>query len=490
MVARNGGAFAARYGQALGWAIDSLPDDYALSAAAMLRCPLAAVQGAAANRLRLFNLTSPPALPERARELAHTVELEDNPIPPTLPAEPIPSHLDRLLSGLAMELFGAPLTAELLDILPLLRRLAEVESDDRCATSDSALLRRIAGVFEAWGVVLRCLSTGKSARKDPEEGEYAEATPIDALWAVLPLTPAQVPEGAMCDKLGLPLLPRVEGGVELHPAQSFLDALLAVIFFVFVSEGFHEKGDGTRDYYRALNTGSGDESVARLLQKAPEVWEADCNPSFIYLLAARSYYELLRIAPVAVRRSWSQQVIDRRMRDEIERLTAGVFSPAILQCTVTSTVATFENFHDDAKVITKWARRARQLTALYTKEELATELMLVFPDSYPLRSATVDNQIVSGVPQKRQRNWMLATKHILDSNDGAHVALRTWAMNLTTFFTGVEDCPICYSMIHPATQSIPRKACPTCKYKFHAECIYKWFRTSNKATCPLCQSPF
>jgi hypothetical protein len=68
-------------------------------------------------------------------------------------------------------------------------------------------------------------------------------------------------------------------------------------------------------------------------------------------------------------------------------------------------------------------------------------------------------------------------------------AIRIWKRNSDKEFEGVEDCPICYSVIHIGNHSLPRRACVTCKYKFHKACLDKWFYTSNKKLCPLCQSP-
>lgn len=65
-----------------------------------------------------------------------------------------------------------------------------------------------------------------------------------------------------------------------------------------------------------------------------------------------------------------------------------------------------------------------------------------------------------------------------------------WLKNLAGYFEGVEECPICYSVLHPTLKTLPRKPCPNCKYVFHSECIYKWFKTSTKSSCPLCQMPF
>jgi hypothetical protein len=62
--------------------------------------------------------------------------------------------------------------------------------------------------------------------------------------------------------------------------------------------------------------------------------------------------------------------------------------------------------------------------------------------------------------------------------------------NVEKEFDGIEECPICYSVVHTSDRSLPRLRCKTCKHKFHSACLYKWFSTSQKSTCPLCQTPF
>ncbi|KAI4382450.1 hypothetical protein MLD38_008413 [Melastoma candidum] len=69
-------------------------------------------------------------------------------------------------------------------------------------------------------------------------------------------------------------------------------------------------------------------------------------------------------------------------------------------------------------------------------------------------------------------------------------AMRIWKQNFDKEFEGIEECPICYSVIHTANHSLPRLACKTCKHKFHSACLYKWFSTAHKSNCPLCQSTF
>uniref|UniRef100_A0A4W5QBL7 E3 ubiquitin-protein ligase listerin n=1 Tax=Hucho hucho TaxID=62062 RepID=A0A4W5QBL7_9TELE len=68
--------------------------------------------------------------------------------------------------------------------------------------------------------------------------------------------------------------------------------------------------------------------------------------------------------------------------------------------------------------------------------------------------------------------------------------LALWKTNVDKRFEGVEDCMICFSVIHGSNYSLPKKACRTCKKKFHSACLYKWFTSSNKSSCPLCRETF
>ena len=89
------------------------------------------------------------------------------------------------------------------------------------------------------------------------------------------------------------------------------------------------------------------------------------------------------------------------------------------------------------------------------------------------------------------RKWLLSISAYLRLHDGAVVeAVRMWKSNLDKTFEGVEECSICYSVLHAANHALPRMQCRTCKHKFHSACMYRWVQTSGKNTCPLCQSPF
>ena len=68
--------------------------------------------------------------------------------------------------------------------------------------------------------------------------------------------------------------------------------------------------------------------------------------------------------------------------------------------------------------------------------------------------------------------------------------LTAWKRNVDKRFEGVEECYICFFILHGSTYQMPKVACPTCKKKFHSACLYKWFSTSQNSTCPLCRNLF
>uniref|UniRef100_A0A4W4E597 E3 ubiquitin-protein ligase listerin n=1 Tax=Electrophorus electricus TaxID=8005 RepID=A0A4W4E597_ELEEL len=93
--------------------------------------------------------------------------------------------------------------------------------------------------------------------------------------------------------------------------------------------------------------------------------------------------------------------------------------------------------------------------------------------------------------------YLLAWKLLLtffkaapSQNGSIMEGLSLWKNNVEKRFEGVEDCMICFSVIHGSNYSLPKKACRTCKKKFHSACLYKWFTSSNKSTCPLCRDTF
>ena len=126
-----------------------------------------------------------------------------------------------------------------------------------------------------------------------------------------------------------------------------------------------------------------------------------------------------------------------------------------------------------------------QLTTTYSSLLLLT--------TYHLLPTTFEVECVQrvGVSDARRRKWQRTISTMLLAQNGAiSEALLLWRQHVDKVFEGVEECPICYTIIHAATRALPKLECRTCHHKFHAACLYKWFNSSQKSNCPLCQSTF
>merc|ERR1739838_544190 len=91
---------------------------------------------------------------------------------------------------------------------------------------------------------------------------------------------------------------------------------------------------------------------------------------------------------------------------------------------------------------------------------------------------------------RQWRYWILQMTTLLRQQNGSILdALLLWKRKVDKRLDGVEECMICFSVVHSgAGQALPKLACKTCSKKFHAECLYKWFDTSNQSTCPMCRA--
>jgi hypothetical protein len=96
-----------------------------------------------------------------------------------------------------------------------------------------------------------------------------------------------------------------------------------------------------------------------------------------------------------------------------------------------------------------------------------------------------------GIKDGRLRKWLLSIAVFLrNQNQGVLDGISMWKANLEQEFAGVEACLICYSVISAANGQLPRISCKQCNVKFHTACLYKWFRSSGKSTCPHCSALF
>ncbi|XP_064613366.1 E3 ubiquitin-protein ligase listerin-like [Liolophura sinensis] len=198
------------------------------------------------------------------------------------------------------------------------------------------------------------------------------------------------------------------------------------------------------------------------------------------------YREVLEVMPAMARQWWKDQ--DRKTSAYVDKYTTKYVSPALC----TSEIQTVQTTDVKLSNLTIKARAAsREVIATYDLEEVKTEMVISLPANYPLGNISVSSEKRVGVSASQWEKLLLQLNIFLQHQNGSIVdGLQMWKRNIDKRFEGVEECTICYSVIHGTTLQLPRLQCRTCKKKFHSACLYKWFNTSHNSTCPLCRNLF
>ncbi|XP_074644451.1 E3 ubiquitin-protein ligase listerin-like [Tubulanus polymorphus] len=206
----------------------------------------------------------------------------------------------------------------------------------------------------------------------------------------------------------------------------------------------------------------------------------------VYHLACSVYYNALKDLPAIVRQ-WSND-LDKRKAGIVDKFTTKYVSP-VLSTEEIQSISEKDKEMDN--MVVKARPAAREVVATYTVDDVSMELVVQLPVNYPLGVVTVESGKRVRVAKEQWRNWMLQMTTFLNHQNGSIIdGLLLWKSNIDKRFEGVEDCMICYSVIHGATCQLPKLQCKTCKKKYHSACLYKWFNTSNKSSCPLCRNLF
>lgn len=229
------------------------------------------------------------------------------------------------------------------------------------------------------------------------------------------------------------------------------------------------------------------------LQKTSEMFSSP--PSLEYSKAYSSemlehlscwvYCNTLRRLPALVREWWSD--MDSRVASLVDHVTSTHCSP-VLCAEEMKSIQSKDAQHGN--MVVKVHPSVREVVAIYKVDESRMEMSVHLPNNYPLGPVRVDsgNQLVES---GQWRNWIMQlTVFLIHQNGSIWDGLTLWKRNLDKKFEGVEECYICFSILHGTNFQIPRQCCSTCKKKFHSQCLYKWFSTSNKATCPICRNLF
>ncbi|XXQ34739.1 Ring finger domain containing protein [Plasmodiophora brassicae] len=208
-------------------------------------------------------------------------------------------------------------------------------------------------------------------------------------------------------------------------------------------------------------------------------------------LATACYYRALQAMPV-VARAWWSACSDRAAADAYRRVTARRFTPALIADEVAALRAGPTTQEDGDGFVVRCTRAGEIAATVRPHADVAVRLVIRLAAEHPLRVADVDLSDHRGVDAGRVRRWALTVATVLASRNGSvGDAVRQWRRNVEAHFAGLDDCPICYAVVHAVTDQVPRLACRVCKHRFHSACLYKWFASSaTGATCPLCRSAF
>ena len=148
----------------------------------------------------------------------------------------------------------------------------------------------------------------------------------------------------------------------------------------------------------------------------------------------------------------------------------------------------------DQPLAVKVSHTTHEITASIPVDEQTMSIAIRLPPSYPLARATVDSIHRVGVDEKKWRSWLITTQGVINfSSEGKGGSLieglMAWRRNVTATLKGQTECSICYSVVS-AERQLPSKRCGTCRNMFHGGCLYRWFKSSNSSSCPLCRNAF
>ncbi|CAJ1063926.1 E3 ubiquitin-protein ligase listerin [Xyrichtys novacula] len=191
-------------------------------------------------------------------------------------------------------------------------------------------------------------------------------------------------------------------------------------------------------------------------------------------LACSVCYSTLQDLPAMVRLWWNSQ--EKRVSGAVEKFTTKYVSPVLSAQEISSVHSSTQMFEN---MTVKARSAAREVIATYSVDDIFIELVIQLPQNHPLGSITVESGRRVGVAVQQWRNWMLQLSTYLTHQNGSIMeGLALWKNNVDKRFEGIEDCMICFSVIHGSNYSLPKKACRTCKKKFHSACL-----VSNTCVC-------
>ena len=268
------------------------------------------------------------------------------------------------------------------------------------------------------------------------------------------------------------------------------------------------------DFTAILNEPLGIEDYLRAEDSLIDHFQIFSNYN-VEIFACKLYKYTIKCIPAMVRDWWNSQ--SKRVSDQVDRYTTKFVSPVLIDEEIkevnrsahyiNNPVQTNEpvmvevgaqkkptlpvDDDDQSTIKIRGISSSREIISTYKMKELNMELVIQLPFNYPLGIVEVSSVRRLGVSENEWRNWLIQLTTYLTHQNGSIIqGLQIWKKNVDKKFSGVEECTICYNVIHGTNYQLPKKKCRTCRKLFHSICLYKWFESSSKSTCPLCRNLF
>lgn len=184
----------------------------------------------------------------------------------------------------------------------------------------------------------------------------------------------------------------------------------------------------------------------------------------------------------------------KRIKGPVESWTEKFISPLVIDDALQSVsewISTQDSSEERALTL-KISPKSAEITASIPVDEESPPVAIgiVLPPAYPLHPALVVSRSRVLVDERKWKGWLATIQGVIMFANGSLVdGLLAFRKNVQGALKGQSECAICYSVISTDMQT-PNKRCATCKNTFHSVCLYRWFKSSNQSTCPLCRNNF
>ncbi|ERF74531.1 hypothetical protein EPUS_08942 [Endocarpon pusillum Z07020] len=218
--------------------------------------------------------------------------------------------------------------------------------------------------------------------------------------------------------------------------------------------------------------------------------ERECQWLTIHL-----YYLSLLHLPSLTKTWWIEQ--KNRIKTPLESYSQKHISPLIISASLTSlsewhSTTTQDNPEEERPLTLKINPRASEAIASIPidPDSPPIALCITLPPSYPFAHALVTSRNRVAVSEQKWQAWLRTIQGVIMFSNGSVIdGLLAFKKNVQGALKGQSECAICYSVIG-SDMKTPDKKCATCKNCFHSACLYRWFRSSNSSSCPLCRNAF